>query len=193
MRVILAGLKCGQTYEVLHPAILRLTLEAHSDTATIVNLCHHPYFNLDGNGEINSHCLTIAADHYLPSRDDLIPTGEIKAVTGTPFDFRLPQLLDRKRRRADVLYNHTFCLGEATRKAPHFAARLSARSGVEMEIWTTQDGLHFYEGYKIANCPPGLDGRCYTPRSGLCLEAQNWPDSPNNEHFPSAILLAINR
>ena len=172
------------TYDVLDPATLRLTLEAHTDRATIVNLCHHPYFNLEGGGEIGSHRLIIAAEHYLPSRNDLIPIGEIAPVAGTRFDFRLPRLLGEVPRGSKVPYNHTFCLAEAARAAPHFAARLSARGGVEMEVWTTQDGLHLYEGYKIANCPPGSTGAGMWPAPASASRRRTGPTAPTIHTFP---------
>jgi aldose 1-epimerase len=176
-------------YRILPPATLSLTLEAATDQTTIVNLCHHPYFNLDGRPDVSTHELTIAADRYLPSGPDLLPTGEIAAVAGTRFDFREPHRLTNVPRAAGETFNHNYCLADAPRPDPVFGARLHAAE-LTMELWTTQPGLHFYEGYRIANCPTGLDGRHYGPRAGLCLEAQNWPDSPNHADFPSAILPA---
>ena len=184
------ALSVTATYQIVTPATLSLTLEARADRTTIVNLCHHPYFNLDGHADVSDHELTIAADRYLPSGPELVPTGEIAPVAGTPFDFRVPRRVGRAVRRSGKIFNHNFCLAYEAPTSPTFAARLRGRTGVTMELWTTQLGVHFYEGYRIANCPPGLDGRRYGPRAGLCLEAQNWPDSPNNSDFPSAILPA---
>lgn len=175
-------------YRILAPATLQLTLEAVTDRPTLVNLCHHPYFNLAGSGEILDHRLTIAADRYLPSGPDLVPTGDVADVAGTRFDFREPRRLGAVERRAEEVFNHNYCLADAPRDAPAFAARLVAPGGVEMELWSTQTGLHFYEGYKIAAAAGGIGGRRYDARHGLCLEAQNWPDSPNHPHFPSAVL-----
>ena len=176
------------TYEIVAPATLRLTLSAVTDCETLVNLCHHPYFNLMGDGDILGHTLTIAADSYLPSSEDLVPTGEISAVAGTRFDFRTPRRLADVGRSEMDLFNHNYCLADARRNSPQFAARLAAPNGVALDVWTTQTGLHFYEGYKIADPPRGIGGRRYEARHGLCLEAQNWPDSPNHPGFPSAVL-----
>jgi aldose 1-epimerase len=170
-------------YEVAPPATLRIAFKATTDRPTLVNLCQHPYFNLTGEPEIFGHVLEIAAERYTASAEDLVPTGEIRAVAGTPFDFRTPRRLGA--RRIHPGFNHNFCLAETSRDAPAFAARLSAERGPVLELWTTQPGLHLYDGYKLRPGAIGLEGRSYGPNSGLCLEAQGWPDSPNHPHFPS--------
>ena len=182
------SVRASATYSIVAPATLCLTFSAVTDQPTIVNLCHHPYFNLDGAGAIDRHRLEIHAGDYLPATADLLPTGEIAAVADTPFDFRQPTPIAEMCLRGGAQYNNTFCLASEPRKEPEFAARLEGTSGTVMELWTTQTGLHLYDGYKIGDRPGGLDGRRYGPRDGLCLEAQNWPDSPNHPAFPTAVL-----
>jgi len=175
-------------YEIVGDATLRLTLEATTDKTTLVNLCQHPYFNFTGRPNIFDHVLEIDAGAYLPSDADLIPTGEVRKVRGTPFDFTTPHSVGTNR--PDAGYNNNYCLVYASRSEPYFAARLTAPGGPVMELWTTQTGLHLYDGYKLAPNQKGSDDRLFGPNSGLCLEAQNWPDSPRHSGFPSAQLLA---
>lgn len=169
-------------YELFEPATLRLTLSARCDRDTIVNLCHHPYFNLDGRPDVSQHRLCIKADHYLPSDSTLIPTGGIAPVTGTRFDFREEAGL------ADgVTYNNTYCLHR--RQIGPLTQYASLQAGpVRMVLATTQPGLHLYDGYKIKPSGIGHGGVRYRARAGLCLEAQAWPDSPNNSDFPDVWL-----
>ncbi|GLQ55411.1 aldose epimerase family protein [Devosia nitrariae] len=173
-------------YSVLPPATLRLELEATTDKPTFVNLCHHPYFNFSGRPDIFDHHLEIAATHYLVTGPNLIPTGEIRPVGSSPFNFRQLRALGANRPQPG--FNNTYRLAEASRAHPTFAARLGLPGGPAMELWTTQPGLHLYDGYKLGSSLVGLGGRIYGPHAGLCLEAQNWPDSPNHGHFPSAVL-----
>lgn len=173
-------------YEIVEPGTLRLTLEARTDRATILNLCQHPYFNLNGDPTIARHVLEVAADRYLPSDQYLIPTGELRPVAGSPFDFTRPREVGRDAPCPG--YNNTFCLADHTVNQPRRAARLTATGGPTMELWTTQPGLHLYDGYKLMPAVTGLDGRIYGPKAGICLEAQNWPDSPRNPLFPTSVL-----
>lgn len=174
------------TYEIVPPATLRVTFVATTDRTTLINLCHHPYFNFTGKANIGDHLLEVAAQSYLVSDADLVPTGEIANVRETAFDFLKLRRLDSIS--LDPGINHNFCLATQTRKYPEFAAALTAPGAPKMQIWTTQPGLHVYDGYKLAVGLIGLAGRRYGPRSGVCLEAQNWPNSPRHRHFPSAIL-----
>ncbi|HTM78831.1 MAG TPA: aldose epimerase family protein [Devosia sp.] len=175
-------------YEVADQMTLRLTFEAKTDRATLVNLCHHPYFNFSGRPDIRDHRVQINADSYLVSGNDLVPTGEVRAVTGTAFDFREEREIGPGRPMPG--FNHNFCLADHARPEVAYAARLSVPGGPAMELWTTQPGVHLYSGYKLEPGQRGLEGREYGPDSGVCLEAQNWPDSPNHPAFPSALLRA---
>ncbi len=174
------------SYELLAPATLRLTLTAQTDQTTLVNLCHHPYFNFSGRADIFEHILSINADTYLPADLDGIPTGEVRAVAGSAFDFTQARAIGQDR--IDPGFNHNFCLAGEVRQYPELAATLSVSGGPRMELWSTQCGLHFYDGYKLPGDLVTADGRQTGANMGLCLEAQNWPDSPNHPNFPSAQL-----
>jgi aldose 1-epimerase len=159
---------------------LDILLRAEADAATPCNLAHHGYFDLDGHADIHGHILQIAADHYLPVDDDLIPTGVIAPVDGTAFDFRKPRPV------GTTSYDHNFCLAKARRPLTA-VARLEGQSGLAMTVETTEPGLQVYDGRHFTG-PEGLDGRRYGPYAGLALEAQGWPDAPNRPAFPDTIL-----
>jgi aldose 1-epimerase len=178
-------------------ATLRIELTAATDAETPVNLCQHSYFNLDGAPSILEHSLQLGADFYTPTDAELIPTGEVRAVAGTRYDFRE----SRPVRFADdsdqpSRYDINFVL-RRDRLAPsgidawplaHAATLTSATSGIAMEVWTTEPGLQFYDGWMTDVPVAGLEGRSYGAYAGLCLEPQHFPDSPNLPHFPSTIL-----
>lgn len=168
-------------YALLPGPELSIGLTAETDAPTLCNLVNHSYFNLDGKPDVSAHRLRIAAEAYAAPRPDLIPTGDILRVEGTRHDFRET----RPAVDGDVR-DHNFCLAAARSAAPRFAARLEA-SELAMEVHTTEPGLQFYDGAKIARME-GLDGRAYGPNAGLCLEAQFWPDAIHHPHFPSAAL-----
>lgn len=163
---------------------LSIEIKATTDAPTLANFAHHSYFNLDDGGAspILDHRMEIAAEAYLPVDDDLIPTGEIRAVAGTPFDFRASRPI------GDFAFDHNFCLGPARRPPVQVARVEAARSGVAMEVRTSEPGLQFYAGGNIVAPAPGLDGIAYRAHSGLCLEPQIWPDAPNRPAFPRAVL-----
>jgi aldose 1-epimerase len=179
------------TYRFIEPAILRIEMSAVTDATTIVNLAHHSYFNLDGSTDVRDHELTLHADFYTPVDEELIPTGEIRAVAGTPYDFRTP----RRVRVGDgrQKYDTNFVLSRMpdVQTGLAHAATLRASTGdLTMEVHTTEPGVQFYDGAGV-NCPvPGLGGITYGAHAGLCLEAQVYPDSPNRRHFPRCILRA---
>lgn len=164
------------TYAIPSSGALDITLEARCDKPTVVNLATHSYFNLDSGGSIVDHSLMIPADRYLPVDDDKIPTGEQAPVTDTPFDFR------RLRRIGDLPYDHAFVLPQAAGGAPRPVARLQgARSGIMLDIASTEPTVQFYDGHMLSIGP-------YRSRAGLCLEPQRFPDAPNQPGFPSAVL-----
>jgi aldose 1-epimerase len=175
-------------YSLLEPATLRLVLEATSDRPTPANLTTHLYFNLDQGGDILAHRLEIAAEHVTPTDEDLIPTGEVRSVADTPFDFRPPRAIGAARRQAGVEYDINFVLAGEPGVLSHAAILSSELSGVAMELWTTEPGLQFYGGHLLKVPVPGLGGTRYGRYGGLCLEPQRFPDGPNKRHFPPCIL-----
>ncbi|MCC2652244.1 MAG: galactose mutarotase [Microvirga sp.] len=148
------------TYTLLPSCGLRIVLEATCDQPTPVNLTTHGYFNLDGSADILAHHLMIAADYTTPTRPDLIPTGEIRRVANTGYDF-----------------------------LRHAATLASMKSGVSMELWTTEPGVQFYDGHLMDIPVEGLGGVRYGRHGGLCLEPQRFPDSPNKAYFPSSLVM----
>jgi aldose 1-epimerase len=173
---------------------LVMRCHAVTDRATPVNLTQHSYFNLAGGGDILGHEIAIEADAFLPIDADLIPTGALAAVTGTPFDFRSPRAIGEriaypdKQLRYGSGYDHCFALTKPAPKSMTRAARVcEPLSGRVLELFTQEPGLQFYSGNFLDGSLSGK-GQVYTHRSGFCLEPQHFPDSPNQPDFPSTIL-----
>lgn len=168
---------------------LRVRLTAVTDKPTLVNLTHHSYFNLDGSADICDHVVEIAAEKYLPVNEDFIPSGEIRGVEWTPYDFRSGRKVRRMPGEENIIFDNNFCLSDQVRSEPEFAASVEGNlNDVRMEVWTTEPGIQFYDGYKLNVPVSGLEGRNYGKRAGLCLEPQRWPDSPNHPEFVGAVL-----
>jgi aldose 1-epimerase len=178
------------TYRIKGSGSLSIELTAISDEPTLCNLAQHSYFNLDngGSGQILDHRLMLAAAAYLPVDEKLIPTGVVQPVEGTGFDFRQARPLRALNGETQVDYDNNFCLAAARGALKQAAWVQGAASGVEMEVWTTEPGIQLYIGQYVAPEAKGLGGRRYKAYSGLCLEAQTWPDSPNRPYFPQAVL-----
>ncbi|MGF1553154.1 MAG: aldose epimerase family protein [Paracoccaceae bacterium] len=174
-------LRVTARYALSAPATLEIAIEAETDAPTPASFAPHGYFVLDDGDDVRTHRLRIAADRYLPVDDDLIPTGEIAPVAGTPFDFR------RRRTVGGHGYDHNFCLADRRRALREVARVESARSGLAMTIETTEPGLQVYDGAHTAGLD-GLDGRRHGAHAGLALEPQHWPDAPNRPAFPDATL-----
>ncbi|MEY8117929.1 aldose epimerase family protein [Falsihalocynthiibacter sp. BN13B15] len=182
--------KC--TYTLSESAILSLEFNAVSTQSTIVNLSQHSYFNLDGSGSISDHRLTVIADRITPVDSALIPSGESLNVQGTPFDFMTPRPVSAPQCPMDL--DHNFILTRPE-NLPVTQGSLAAiletqKTGLTMQIYTTKPGLQVYDGHQLNVPIVGLNGQKYGPRSGICLEPQFFPDSPNQPAFPSAQLAA---
>lgn len=177
-------------YRLRPGGILSCELSAATDQPTLCNLAHHSYFNLDDGGasDVLDHHLDIDAAAYLPVDHELIPTGAVTPVAGTDFDFRAARAIRREIDGRQIEYDHNWCLAASSRSCRRVARLCGARSGVAMEVWTTEPGIQFYGGHKVARDVACLEGRRYAAFAGVCLEPQIWPDAPNHPHFPQAVL-----
>lgn len=185
----LGSVEISCTFSLKQGGKLAIEMKAKTDRATLVNLAHHSYFNLDdgGEGSILDHRLSIAAMAYTPTDAACIPTGEVLPVAGTDFDFLLPRAI-RLREEDRVAYDHNFCVSSARGSLRRVAWAQGSKSGVEMEVWSTEPGLQFFAGQFPDVEVPGLGGMHYRTHAGFCLEPQIWPDSPNRPYFPQAVL-----
>jgi aldose 1-epimerase len=180
-----ARVRC--VYSFIEPATLRVELTATTDKATPLNLTQHAYFNLDGSPDILDHELTLACDFYTPTDALLIPTGEIREVAGTPYDFRQPRTI---RNPMGATYDTNIVVSSPKgADGLAFVARLrSPKNGLTMELHSTEPGVQLYDSAKLHCQVPGLDGAQYGSHAGVCLEPQGFPDGPNRRHFPDRIL-----
>ncbi len=176
------------TYALEPPGALRITLTAASDAPTPVNLAHHSYWNLDESRDVGAHRLAVAADFYTPTDGDGIPTGEVRSVAATAYDFRAGRCLAGPG-AARPGYDINLVLARAGRPGLFEAACLDSPSGdLSLQLLTTAPGLQVFDGHTLSVQVPGLHGFAYGPRCGLALEPQFFPDAPNQPHFPDSIL-----
>lgn len=185
-------------YELTDDNEFRISYEAETDDTTVINLTHHSFFNLHGagNGTVNDHVLMINAGRYTPVDSTLIPTGELANVSGTPMDFQQPTEIgsridaDFQQLKFGKGYDHNFVLnrGEGSDSLMLAATVLEPQSGRYMEVYTTEPGIQFYGGNFLDGSITGKGGKSYDFRTAFCLETQHFPDSPNQENFPSVVL-----
>jgi aldose 1-epimerase len=182
-------------YEFTEDNVIRITYTGVSDQETVVNLTNHSYWNLNGagSGSALGHGLQLEAEAFTPVDQALLPTGELRPVAGTPFDFTKGKKISRDLAAADPQlayaggYDHNFILrGTGFRKA---ATLSSPDSGIRLEVWTDQPGLQFYAGNGIGG-PQGKGNLAYEPHSGVALETQHFPDAVHQPDFPSTVLAA---
>ncbi len=171
---------------------LSIDYSATTDKDTAVNLTNHSYFNLACEGDNLGHLMQINADRFTPTDAGQIPTGELRSVAGTPFDFRQPTPIGARIDENDEQlkygsgYDHNFVLNR-TGEGPSLAAKVvEPKTGRVMEVFTMEPGVQFYSGNHIGDMQG--KGRRYGRRSGFCLETQHYPDSPNKPSFPSTVL-----
>lgn len=192
------NVKVKVTYTLTDGNALIIDYEATTDKATPINVSQHSYFNLkgEGNGDILDHEIMINADRFTPVDKNLIPTGELRPVKGTPLDFtKSTRIGARIDDNYDQLvlghgYDHNFVLNQKPRQNDEvLAARVhEPTTGRELEVWTTQPAVQFYTGNFLDGTVTGKEGHVYKRRYGFCLETQHFPDSPNHPDFPTTIL-----
>lgn len=177
------------TYQITDDNQICINYSAKTDAPTHVNLTSHSYFNLSGfHNDVLDHVLTINANHYLPVNDELIPTGEIRELSGTPFDFHKPKAIGADIDLVDGLYDHCFVLKKPNLKEPSVTLK-NPKTDIGLKIYTTQPGIQLYTALKH---PQPNESNIKIPTSGnwaICIEPQHFPNTPNNPNFPSTLLM----
>jgi aldose 1-epimerase len=188
------NLSVKAVYTLTEDNALRLDYAAASDKDTVINLTQHSYFNLAGKGDILGHEVHINANRFTPVDSTLIPTGELKPVDGTPFDFRKPTAIGARINQNDEQlkfgkgYDHNWVINKPMGLLGLMAYVYEPATGRILEVWSTEPGLQFYSGNFLDGTLTGKGGRVYQFRNGFCMEPQHYPDSPNQPSFPSVVL-----
>jgi aldose 1-epimerase len=173
---------------------LKLEFTAATDKETVVNLTQHSYFNLSGEENVLKHVVMINADKFTPTDKFLIPTGELRNVSGTVFDFRQPATIgarindDDEQLKLAGGYDHNWVINKPAGSLGLCARVVEPSSGRILEVLSTQPGMQFYSGNFLDGTLTGKGGRKYNRRHGFCLEPEHFPDSPNHPEFPSTVL-----
>lgn len=190
------NVKISVVYSLSSDNEIEIKYSAATDKPTIINLTHHSYFNLSGNhnNSVLDHELTLYADYFTPINRDLITTGKISPVNNTPMDFRSPSPIglhindDYDQLKPAMGYDHNWVLNDYNGKVRKAAVVYNPVSGIKLEMSTDQTGLQFYSGNSLDGSVKGKNNIPLNYRTGLCLEAQFFPDSPNKPHFSSPVL-----
>ncbi len=189
------NLQVTATYTLSDDNSLRLDYSATTDKDTIVNLTQHSYFNLRGHGDVLGHIVQINADRFTPVDSVLIPTGELRSVAGTPFDFRQPTAIGARIDNADEQlqvsakgYDHNWVINKPSGTLAVVASVYDPETGRALDVASTSPGLQFYTGNALDGSLTGKGGVVYARRSGFAMEPESYPDSPNHPSFPTAIL-----
>ena len=188
------NLAVAAVYTLTEDNALKIDYTAITDKPTVVNLTHHSYFNLAGKGDILNHQVMLPADKFTPVDNTLIPTGELRPVDGTPFDFRTLTTIGARIGQEDEQlkfgngYDHNWVINKPMGQLGLMARVSEPTSGRVMEVWSTEPGLQFYSGNFLDGTLKGKGGWVYHFRNGFCMEPQHYPDSPNQPNFPSVVL-----
>ncbi|OSP56498.1 aldose epimerase family protein [Pseudoruegeria sp. SK021] len=174
-------------FALIGPRTLELRVAATTDADTWINFANHSFWNLDGTDTFAGHTLQVDADRYCVADENALVTGEVLPVAGTPMDFREPKVLSPG---TDPRIDTNFCLSE-TRQPIRPVLTLTGTSGISMTVHTTEPGIQVYDaGTYSSGDAPGHDGKPFGKYSGVAIEAQGWPDAPNQPSFPSVVLRA---
>lgn len=182
-------LKVSVSYTLRNDNCLEIKYSAETDMPTPINLTNHSYFNLKGEGDILNHQVMFNSDHYTPVNEHLIPTGEIKSVSKTPFDLRTLTTIGDKIGDVPGGYDHNFLIRGEGRRYRLASVVKEPTTGRVMEMYTDEPGFQFYTGNFLNGTLVGKGGVHYAQHAGLCLEAQHFPDSLHNVHFPNIVLV----